>query len=166
MFLTAKGPKTKIKMSFSADFSMPPIVDLNLHIDIDLTKLADVQSISKKYWRKVQCGVCGGNGGLYGQCRTCTLCEGKGYALHNFKYTSKSKKRSIDQWTETQCGSCKGKGCHPIGKCTKCGGEGTNMEELEVHVSVPAFAHHGWNVFVGDAGHQEGNYTIKHPLFT
>ena len=164
LLMKTKGNGVSGKMFFSAKFSKPPIIDLVIHIDVDLMSIGEEQMISKKYWRKVQCAVCGGNGGLNGECTTCTLCEGKGYALHSFKYTSKNKKRSFEQWTETTCGSCNGKGCHPVGKCTKCDGVGTHMEELEIHVVIPPFPHHGWNIFTEEGGHQEGSYVIHNRI--
>ena len=160
LFMKISGTGASGKMFFSAEFNKPPIADLNINADIELADIAEERTISKKYWRKVQCRTCGGNGGLNGECRTCTLCEGKGYALHSFKHTSRSGKRKYDQWTETVCGSCNGKGCHPSGKCSKCNGLGTHMEELEAHITLPAFVHHGWNIFVEDGGHQEGMFNV------
>ena len=74
-----------LKVSFEAYFQKPPIYDLDLTIDLDVRQLSETQVIRKTYYRRKQCPVCQGKGGLDGHTRECTLCEGKGYTLHKFQ---------------------------------------------------------------------------------
>lgn len=96
-------------MHFQAFFEPPVVHDLNINVDIDISKLSEEQLVNKKYYRRNLCPSCKGNGGLDGTCRQCTLCEGKGFTLHKFE------RKEFTQFVETRCGSCKGVGCHPQG---------------------------------------------------
>jgi hypothetical protein len=54
--------------------------------------------------------------------------------------------KSYQQMTETACGSCGGKGCHPVGKCSVCGGKGFTMQNQTVTMEIPPGAKQGFQV--------------------
>ena len=118
----------KFKLHFSTDFAKRKIPDISIMIDVPLKHSLEGLEKNQKYYRRVICPVCRGNGGLDGVCVGCELCEGSGIAKLLYQHLGEGhqgeQQSTFEQMTETQCPHCKGRGCFPTGKCTNCLGSG------------------------------------------
>jgi DnaJ-class molecular chaperone len=146
--LFVKSNKPKFKFHFSANFEKPRIPDINVRLEVSLEHLLKGLEKKHKFYRRVICSVCGGNGGLDGVCKSCDLCQGTGvakllYSHRNDDINCESKtcdklkdtdqngsKYDFEQMTETKCPSCKGKGCFSTGRCSNCNGVGISSFPL------------------------------------
>jgi DnaJ-class molecular chaperone len=141
--LFVKSNRPKFKFHFFANFEKPRVPDINVRLEVSLEHLLKGLEKKHKFYRRVICSVCGGNGGLNGVCKKCALCQGSGvakllYSHKNDDINCESKncnklnddddrnglKYDFEQMTETKCPSCKGKGCFSTGRCSNCNGAG------------------------------------------
>ena len=72
----------RFKMHFTAQFQKPKVPDIVVRLDIDLQHVLHGLNKVHKFYKRVICDACGGNGGLDGACTTCPLCQGTGIAKH------------------------------------------------------------------------------------
>jgi molecular chaperone DnaJ len=149
----------KIKISFDAQF---PIVDkiaeIPLKMEIPLSQVftGGPQYNQTYYYRKI-CPICDGSGGFEGICSSCSMCGGKGTALHKYSHRG----GHFHQETTTQCGTCNGRGYTVPKKCSHCGGSGMALTEGWLLVDVPlGFAHKQQLVFPG-MGHDRPRNTCN-----
>jgi DnaJ-class molecular chaperone len=124
-----------------------------------------------------ECKVCGGSGVGTHFFEYCRGEDDNSETYSNYEYGSSSnsncnsgggekgkgkgkvKTHKYEQVPRTTCHSCKGKGCHPRGKCPKCGGAGLVMEEHKVTFHVPRGTPQGFMITLRGEGHRR-----EHPI--
>ena len=139
----------QISFAFSIKYSKPKLKPIQITLYMDLRSVFEGASGSHKYFRNHICDSCGGNGGVNGTCRKCSLCDGLGHCNHIFHDHSFTYIHTAG----TTCGRCLGKGCIPDGRCPKCSGTGiVTQEAVLFFVLQPGFPN-GLLVVYQEFGH-------------
>lgn len=151
-------------MHFRTSLSRQVVKTIVIIEEIDLSKIFNIVTNSKSFYRQIPCPACNGTGGdNLISCRPCTLCGGNGHAGHTFSDAT----NSFIHVMKGTCSNCGGLGCIPSGKCHKCGGSGMILEEGVVSYELPIGFPDGFTLVFLNEGHRMtdgriGNVSISY----
>lgn len=127
---------------------------MQMEVQIDFKEAVFGTEKALSFRKHVKCSHCNGNMAEPGsKIETCSTCKGSGKV--------RQAQRTIlgTMQVETVCSSCQGEGKTYSQKCSKCGGAGVNMENVDLKVKIPAGIDSGETIRLsgqGEAGQKGG----------
>lgn len=116
-------------------------IHLRLTLDLEQAVLGVRQTI--RYQLRTKCGTCDGTGSKTKRTKTCVQCSGAGQVRI---------RRGVFMMS-SPCPGCQGKGEVPEQTCGACRGNGSQITQKEVEISIPAGVDDGDMVRVAEHGH-------------
>jgi molecular chaperone DnaJ len=116
---------------------------MRIVVEATLEELFNGLTKTIKYKRQGTCKSCGGSGhGKNTKIEKCHYCNGTGQFITQNGFMQ----------TITPCPYCGGQGQKVINPCSHCGGNGLAMEEVQIDITIPKGAPHGFQMMAQGQG--------------